>query len=151
MEVRVSNPMEKQEVFEIIDEYMKSRQPFQVISQVQEFDLRERVIRVEEGIKRVQEQISNILVMMEKRFEQVEKRFELMEKRFDQIDKRFEQVDKRFEQVDKRFEDMQNYMDRRFDEQQGAINRLSSRMFQFMIWSFGFTVTAAGVVIAVLK
>ena len=65
---------------------------------------------------------------------------ELTLKGFEQMDKRFELVDKRFEQVDKRFE----LMDQRFD----TMNR---RFQQFMIWSFGVTVSAGGVVITVLK
>ncbi|MDA3939884.1 MAG: hypothetical protein PF693_11335 [Spirochaetia bacterium] len=52
----------------------------------------------------------------------------------------FEQVDKRFEQVDKRFEQMENHF-----------SELSRRMFHFMIWSFGSTATAAGIIITVLK
>jgi len=35
-------------------------------------------------------------------------------------------------------------MNRRFDE-------LPRRMFQFMIWSFGFTATSAGIIITVIK
>jgi hypothetical protein len=31
------------------------------------------------------------------------------------------------------------------------LSELSRRMFQFMIWSFGFTATSAGIIIAVLK
>ncbi|MCF7939827.1 MAG: hypothetical protein K9L68_14640 [Spirochaetales bacterium] len=66
--------------------------------------------------------------------------FELMEKRFEQVDKRFEQVNKRFEQVERRFEQV----DQRFES-------LTRRIDRFMIWSFGLTVTMAGVIIAVLK
>jgi hypothetical protein len=43
--------MEKSDVFNIIDEYMQTHQSVSVISQVQEFDLRERIVRVEEGLK----------------------------------------------------------------------------------------------------
>ncbi|MFP4303030.1 MAG: hypothetical protein ACLFQZ_13455, partial [Spirochaetaceae bacterium] len=64
--------------------------------------------------------------------------------RFEQVDKRFEQVDKRFEQVDKRFEDMNG----RLAEMNGRIESLVVGMRRFMIWSFGFSVTLAGVVIA---
>ena len=65
---------------------------------------------------------------------------ELMKQGFEQVDKRFEQVDRRFEQIDKRFEKME-----------GHFSELSRRMFHFMIWSFGSTATAAGIIIAVLK
>jgi hypothetical protein len=60
----------------------------------------------------------------------MDKRFESMQL---QMDKRFEQVDNHFEQIESR------------------LTELSRRMFQFMIWSFGFTATAAGGIIAVLK
>jgi len=65
--------------------------------------------------------------------EELKNQRELMNRGFEMMDKRFEQVDKRFEQVDKR------------------LDELSGRMFQFMIWSFGLTVLAAGVIIAVMK
>jgi len=77
----------------------------------------------------------------------VKQGFERMDKRFEAVDKRFEAVDKRFEQADKRFEQV----DTRFEQIESRLTELSRRMFQFMIWSFGFTVTAAGVIIAVLK
>jgi len=77
----------------------------------------------------------------------VKQGFERMDKRFEAVDKRFEAVDKRFEAVDKRFEQV----DTRFEQIESRLTELSRRMFQFMIWSFGFTVTAAGVIIAVLK
>ncbi|MEO5378435.1 MAG: hypothetical protein H7832_11745 [Magnetococcus sp. DMHC-6] len=46
------------------------------------------------------------------------------------MEKRFEQVEKRFEQMDKRFESLVHRMDR------------------LVLWSFGITFTAAGLVIA---
>lgn len=58
-----------------------------------EFELMERMVRVEEGLKT---------------------QAELMRQGFEQMEKRFEQMDKRFEQVDKRFEDMQYSIDKRF-------------------------------------
>ena len=54
------------------------------------------------------------------------------------------QMDKRFDAVDKRFESMQVQMDKRFDA-------LTRRIDRFMIWSFGITVSSAGVIIAVLR
>lgn len=84
-----------------------------------EFELHERMIRVEEELKTQRE---------------------LMKQGFDRVDKRFEHVDKRFEQMDRRFESMENHF-----------SVLSRRMFHFMIWSFGSTATAAGIIIAVLK
>ena len=71
-----------------------------VFNQEKQFELNERIVRVEEGLK-------NVHIQMQQSFD-------LMEKRFEQVDKRFEQVDKRFEQVDKRFDQMQHTMDQRF-------------------------------------
>ncbi len=98
--------------------------------------LSENIVRKESYEKEQLEIKSDIRIMAEI----VKQGFERMDKRFEQVDKRFEQVDKRFEQVDKRFEQIES-----------RLTELSRRMFQFMIWSFGFTVTAAGVIIAVLK
>ena len=61
-----------------------------------EFEIRERIVRVEESLKNQQSILEKMLIFMEKRFEQVEKRFEQVDKRFEQMEKRFEQVDKRF-------------------------------------------------------
>jgi len=65
---------------------------------------------------------------------------ELMLQGFAMMEKRFESNDKRFESIDKRFESLEE-----------SIEKLSARMFQFMLWSFGFTATAAGIIIAVMK
>jgi len=80
-------------------------------------------------------------------FERMDKRFEALDKRFEQVDKRFEARHKHFEQVDKRFEARHKH----FEQIANRLTELSRRMFQFMVWSFGFTATAAGIVIAVLK
>ena len=104
---------------------------------VYEIELRERMVRVEEELKHQRELIKQILVEMDKRFD-------AMDKRFETVEKRFEAVDKRFEAVDKRFEVMQAQMDKRFDA-------LTRRIDRFMIWSFGITVSSAGVIIAVLR
>ena len=95
-----------------------------------ELDLRERTIRVEEELKHQRELMVEGFKQMEKRFEQVDKRFEQMHL---DMNKRFEQIDKRFEQVDKRFE------------------VLTSRIDQFMIWSFATTLTVGSLVIAAIK
>lgn len=60
-------------------------------------------------------------------------------------------MEKRFKQVDKRFESIQSSIDKRFQNVETKLSELSKRMFQFMIWSFGFTATSAGIIIAVLK
>ncbi|MBF0414975.1 MAG: hypothetical protein HQL79_04310 [Magnetococcales bacterium] len=88
-----------------------------------EIEIRERVIRVEEELRHQRE---------------------LMQQWFEQVDKRLEQVDKRFEQVDKRFEQLERRLDARFEN-------LIRRLDRFMIWSFGLTVTMAGIIISVLK
>jgi chaperonin cofactor prefoldin len=93
---------------------------------VYEIELRERMVRVEEELKNQRE-------LMNRGFEQMDKRFEQVDKRFEQVERRFEQVERRFEQIDKRFDEV------------------NKRLFQFMIWSFGLTVSAAGVIIAVMK
>jgi len=117
------------------------------VSLIREFDLRERIVRVEEELKHQRELIEQGFALMEKRFEQIDKRFELMEKRFEQIDKRFELMEKRFDQVDKRFEQTDKHfesLDRRFET-------LNQRMDRFMVWSFGLTISATGILLAAIK
>ena len=104
-----------------------------LLKKIDEWDLRERIVRVEEELKAQRELMKQGFELMDRRFEQVDKRFEQVDKRLDLIEKRFEQIDKRFEQIDKRIED------------------LSRRIFHFMIWSFGFTATVAAIVIGILK
>ncbi len=116
--------------YKSIEDYLKKNLP-RIISEqslgkppvVYEIELRERMVRVEEELKNQRELMLRSFELMEKRFEQIDKRFEDMQK---YMDKRFEQVDRRFDEVNK-------------------------RLFQFMIWSFGLTVSAAGVIIAVMK
>ncbi len=93
--------------------------PSRPIHRTYEFELHERMIRVEEELKTQRE---------------------LMKQGFEQVDKRFAQVERRFDQIEKRFETMENHF-----------SELSRRMFHFMIWSFGSTATAAGIIIAVSK
>lgn len=81
---------------------------------------------------------------------------------FIRMDHRFEamqqQMDQRFESGDKKFEAVQQQMDRRFDASdkrfeaiESRLDKLIQQMFRFMVWSFGTTVTASGIIIAVLK
>ncbi len=42
-------------------------------------------------------------------------------------------------------------MDERFGEVNVHLTDISTKMFHFMVWSFGFSVTQAGVIIGVLK
>lgn len=109
--------------------------------------LTENIVRKESYEKEqieIKSAIRTLAEVVKQGFERMDKRFEAMQI---QMDKRFEQVDKRFERVDKRFETL----DKRFEQIESRLTELSRRMFQFMIWSFGFSVTAAGVIIAVLK
>ncbi len=89
---------------------------------------------------------------MDERFEAVDRRFEAVQK---QIDERFEavqkQMDERFEAVQKQMDERFKAVDRHFDEVNARLADISTRMFHFMVWSFGFSVTLAGVVIGVLK
>ncbi len=108
---------------------------------VYEIELRDRIIRVEEELRHQRDLIQQILHQMDKRFEQVERRIEAQRQemilRFEQVDKHIEaqrqEMILRFAQVDKRFEE---------------INR---RIDLFMKWSFGTSLTLAGVVIAAIK
>ncbi|MHB1669690.1 hypothetical protein [Thiomonas sp.] len=96
------------------------------VSLIREFDLRERIVRVEEELKHQREPMEQGFALMEKRFEQVEKHFEPMDKRFEQTDKHFESMDRRFE-------------------------TLNQRMDHFMVWSFGLTISATGILLAAIK
>ena len=60
-------------------------------------------------------------------------------------------MDKRFEQVDKRFEQMQIETAKRFEQVDKRFEQLTSRIDQFMVWSFATTLTMGGIVIAVIK
>ena len=167
----------KEEELQVIGEYVQNHlaewlpeQTYSPTTFNYPLELTERMIRVEEELKNQRELMMMGFEQIDKRLEQIDKRFEQVDKRFEQIqlnmDKRFElmqnSMDKRFEQVDKRFELMQNSTDNRFESMQismekgfdkvnASIETLSTKMFHFMIWSFGFTATIAGIVIAVIK
>ena len=85
-------------------------------------------------------------------FKSVDQRFETMQT---SIDQRFETMQT---SLDQRFGSMQQQMNRRFDASdkrfeavESRLDKLSRQMFRFMVWSFGTTVTASGIIIAVLK
>ncbi len=145
----------KEEELELIGEYVQSHlsewltaQPYTLTGSIYPVELGERIVRVEEELKNQRE-------LMRQGFDQIDKRLELlqinMDKRFEQVDKRFDQIDKRLEllqiNMDKRFEQV----DKHFDEVNARIENISTKMFHFMIWSFGFTATIAGIVIGVIK
>ncbi len=88
----------------------------------------------------------------------MEEGFMRMDERFKRMDERFRRMDERFEAADKKFEAVQQQMDRRFDASdkrfesiENRLDKLSQQMYRFMIWSFGTTATASGIIIAVLK
>ena len=135
-----------------------------------EIDLRERVIRVEEGLRHQSELMQTGFALMEKRFEQIDKRFEQVDKRFEQVDKRFEQMQ---QETNKRFEQMQQEANKRFEQMQQETNKRFEQMHQEMTkgfeqshrdtitlhnelrtqlrWGFGILLTMAGLAIAVSK
>ncbi|KPA18518.1 conserved hypothetical protein, membrane [Candidatus Magnetomorum sp. HK-1] len=92
--------------------FVFAKEPSQQIN----FQIIDRLSRIEEGQKA-------IIIEMQKRFEVVDKRFEMilreMNIRFEAVDKRFEAIDKRFEAVDKRFESLIREMNQRFE----AVNK----------------------------
>ncbi len=138
-----------------------------------EMELRERTIRVEEELSHQRELMQQGFREMDRRFEMTEKRFEQMDKRFEQIDKRFERMDERFEQqredinqrfeqqrkdinqrfeqVNKRFEQQREEMKQHFDKIDAKFEGIYQRIERFMVWSFGFTLTIAGLVITILR
>jgi chaperonin cofactor prefoldin len=93
---------------------------------ISNYQLFERVVRVEEELKNQREIITLFMKQVDKRFEEMQ---HYMDKRFEQIDKRFDQIDKRFEQIDKRFE------------------FLTSRIDRFMVWSLGITLSSTFLII----
>ena len=104
--------------------------PYRSADRIYPIELGERMVRVEEELKNQRE-------LMKQGFDQIDKRMELMQIN---MDKRFEQADKRFESVEKRF-----------DEVNTRLKAIETKMFQFMVWSSGFTATVAGIVVAVIK
>jgi len=90
---------------------------------VYEIELRERIVRVEEALKNQHELTQSLIQQMEKRFEQMDKRFEKMQA---EMDRRFAQVEKRFDV-------------------------LTTRVDRFMLWSFGTTISVAGLLFAALR
>jgi ABC-type phosphate transport system auxiliary subunit len=108
---------------------------------VYEIELRERMVRVEEELKNQRDLMKQGFDLMDKRFEEMNKRFEEMR----------EDMNMRFQQVDRRFEEMREDMNARFQQVDKRFESLTKRIDRFMVWSFGLSVTMAGVIIAVLK
>ncbi len=65
--------------------------------EISNYELLERIVKVEEELKHQRELIQILINQIERRFEQVDKRFEQIDKRFEQIDKRFEQITSRID------------------------------------------------------
>ena len=132
--------LKKEELLTIgkyVQEHLKEwlpEQPYRSAGSIYPVELGERMVRVEEELKNQRE-------LMKQGFDQIDRRMELMQVN---MDKRFElmqnSMDKRFEQVDKRF-----------DEVNTRLKAIETKMFQFMVWSTGFTATVAGIVVAVIK
>ena len=110
-----------------------------------EMEMRERIVRVEEELKHQRELMLQGFATMDKRSEQI---LEEMNKRFEQGR---EEMNKRFEQMDKRFEQGREEMNKRFEQMDRHFKEMSRRIDRFMLWTFGGTLTSAGIVIAVLK
>ena len=92
----------------------------------------------------VQNEIRELAGIVKLGFERMDERFEAVDRKFEAMDKKFEAMDKKFEVMDKKFE----AMDRKFEARFEAIY---SRMLHFMIWSFGFTISLAGIVVGIIK
>ena len=112
----------RKEEMESIGEFVQSHLP-EWLPDRYPFELGERIVRVEEELKNQRE-------LMKQGFLQMDKRFEMLQ---ESMKKQFEQVDKHFEQV------------------QASIEHMQTKMFHFMIWSFGFTVTIASLIIGIIK
>ena len=128
-------------VKEVVNEVVKKEKHEK--KEISNYELLERIVKVEEELKHQRELIFTFMKQVEKRFEQVEKRFEQIDKRFEQIDKRFEQIDKRFEQVDKRFEQIE----KRFEQMDKRFELLTLRIDRFMFWSLGLVISATAIII----
>lgn len=121
-------------IYDIVKELLeeeRNKQKELKVPVISNFELYERVVKIEEELKHQRELIKIILEQMDKRFEQIDKRFEQVDKRFEQIDKRFQQIDKRFELIDKRFEQV----DKKFEQ-------ITKRLDRFMFWTLGLVVSA---------
>ena len=128
-------------IYDIVKELLeeeRNKQKELEVPVISNFELYERVVKIEEELKHQRELIKIILEQMDKRFEQIDKRFEQVDKRFEQIDRRFEQIEKRFELIEKRFEQV----DKRFEQVDKRFEQITSRLDRFMFWSLGLVVSA---------
>jgi len=114
-------------VKEVVNEIVKEKKSEK--KEISNYELLERIVKVEEELKHQRELIYTFMKQVDKRFEQMDKRFEQVDKRFEQIDKRFEQMERQFEQIDKRFE------------------LLTLRIDRFMFWSLGLVISATAIII----
>ena len=118
-------------VKEVVDEVIKEKNKSD--KEISNYELLERILKVEEELKHQRELIFAFMKQIDKRFEELR---DDMNKRFEQVDKRFEQIDKRFEQIDRRFEQI----DRRFEQ-------ITLRIDRFMFWSLGLVVSSTVLII----
>ena len=156
-------------IYDIVKELLeeeRNKQKELKVPVISNFELYERVVKIEEELRHQRELIKIILEQMDKRFEQIDKRFEQIDKRFEQIDKRFEQVNKRFEQIDKRFEQVNKrfeqidkrfeqidkrfqqvdkrfeLVEKRFEQIDKKFEQITMRLDRFMFWFLGLVVSA---------
>ncbi len=129
-----------------------------------EFDLLERIVRVEDELKNLREVLAERFEaqqkLIETRFASSDEGFEahqrLIESRFASSDKRFEslqkQIDEGFDHMEKRFEAQQIQIDKRFEAQQIQIDKRfeahqtqMDRRFSTLQWTVnaGFLILAA--------
>jgi chromosome segregation ATPase len=116
----MSGAMElSQDALEQIGEYVKRHIPEWVRDTPEmqrEYDLRERIVRVEEELKKQRELMERGFDTMNTRFKEQTNHFNA---RFEAIDKRFEEqtnhFNARFEAIDRRFEEQTNHFNTRFD------------------------------------
>ena len=125
-------PLEQKD-FEEIEHFLKENflrfLPEQALPKfpfVYEIELRERVVRVEKGLDHQRELLKNTFHVVGKQIEQIEKQFEQRNKSFGQLGMGCGNVG-----ID--------------------IEKTSKSMFQFMVWSYGITVTLTGIIIVVMK
>ena len=110
-----------------------------------ELEIRERIVRVEEELKHQRELMLQGFEMSNKRAEELRAD---MNRRFEQVDKRFEQIDKRFEEMRADMNNRFEQVDKRFEQIDKHLTIITNRMYRFMFWSLGLTISA---VIAIIK
>lgn len=94
-----------------------------------------------EKFLRIEVEIKHLYEIIKLGFAETNRRFEDFNNRFDHLTA---ETNRRFDESNKRFEQMSNDFNSRFDA-------MTKRMDNFMIWSFGITLTCTGLIIAAMK